>query len=105
MQVVQLFQELVAEDGCSIMMVTHDSHVLDAADRIVNMVDVFVREAPVRCQFLAGVTGFESLSPTALTGIAEHMKPRRMHVGDELVRQATRASNSSSSAAATSTFS
>ncbi len=93
MQVVQLFQELVAEDGCSIMMVTHDNRVLDAADRIVNMVDgrivsdVFVREAAVLCQFLAGVTGFETLSPTALTDIAEHMKPRRMHVGDELVRQ------------------
>jgi putative ABC transport system ATP-binding protein len=91
--VVQLFQELVAEDGCSIMMVTHDNRVLDAADRIVNMVDgrivsdVFVREAALLCQFLAGVTGFESLSPASLTGIAERMKPRRMRPGDALVRQ------------------
>jgi putative ABC transport system ATP-binding protein len=38
-KVVQLFQQLVAEDGCSIMMVTHDNRVLDAADRIINMVD------------------------------------------------------------------
>jgi len=93
MQVLQLFHELVEEDGCSIMMVTHDNRVLDTADRIVNMVDgrivadVFIREAAVLCQFLAGVTGFESLSPVALTGIAERMKPRRMRVGDELVRQ------------------
>jgi putative ABC transport system ATP-binding protein len=91
--VVQLFHELVADHGCSIMMVTHDNRVLDAADRIVNMVDgsivsdVFVREAALLCQFLAGVTGFESLSPAALTGIAERMKPRRMRPGDELVRQ------------------
>lgn len=91
--VVRLFQELVAEDGCTIMMVTHDNRVLDAADRIVNMVDgrivadVLVREATVLCQFLAGVTGFETLGPTALTGIAERMKPRRMRAGDELVRQ------------------
>jgi putative ABC transport system ATP-binding protein len=92
-KVVQLFQEMVAEDGCSIMMVTHDNRVLDAADRIVNMVDgrivsdVFVREAALLCQFLAGVTGFESLSPASLTGIAERMKARRMRPGDDLVRQ------------------
>jgi putative ABC transport system ATP-binding protein len=92
-KVVQLFQEMVAEDGCSIMMVTHDNRVLDAADRIVNMVDgrivsdVFVREAALLCQFLAGVTGFESLSPASLTGIAERMKARRMQPGDDLVRQ------------------
>jgi len=29
--------------------------------------DVFVREAALLCQFLAGVTGFESLSPASLT--------------------------------------
>jgi energy-coupling factor transporter ATP-binding protein EcfA2 len=93
MKVVQLFQQLVAEDGCSIMMVTHDNRVLDAADRIVNMVhgrivsDVFIREAAMLCEFLAGVTGFESQGASALTGIAERMKPRRMRVGDALVRQ------------------
>ena len=92
-KVVELFQEMVTEDGCTIMMVTHDNRVLDAADRIVNMVDgrivsdVFVREAALLCQFLAGVTGFESLSPASLTGVAERMKPRRMRPGDELVRQ------------------
>jgi CRP-like cAMP-binding protein len=41
----------------------------------------------VLCAFLAGVTGFESLSPAALTGIAGHMKPRPMHAGDALVQQ------------------
>ena len=75
------------------MMVTHDNRVLDAADRVINMVDgrivsdVFIREAAMLCEFLAGITGFESLSPSALTGIAERMKPRRMRVGDALVRQ------------------
>jgi CRP-like cAMP-binding protein len=39
------------------------------------------------CEFLAGVTGFESLGASALTGIAERMKPRRMRVGDALVPQ------------------
>jgi putative ABC transport system ATP-binding protein len=67
-------------------MVTHDNRVLDAADRIVNMVhgrivsDVFIREAAMLCEFLAGVTGFESQGASALTGIAERMKPHRMRV-------------------------
>jgi putative ABC transport system ATP-binding protein len=92
-QVIELFQELVTREGCSIMMVTHDNRVLDAADRIVNMVDgrivsdVFVREAAMLCQFLAGVTGFESMSPVSLTGVAERMRQRRMRVGEDLVRQ------------------
>ena len=92
-KVIQLFRELVADHGCSIMMVTHDNRVLDAADRIVSMVDgrivsdVFVREAALLCQFLTSVTGFESLSTAALTGVAERMKPRRMRAGDDLVRQ------------------
>jgi putative ABC transport system ATP-binding protein len=91
--VVKLFQELVSESRCTILMVTHDNRVLDAADRIVNMVDgrivsdVFVREAALLCQFLASVTGFERMSPAELTSVAGQMKPRRMRAGDELVRQ------------------
>ena len=93
LKVIELFQELVSQDGCTIIMVTHDNRVLDAADRIVNMVDgrivsdVFVREAALLCEFLAKVTGFEKLDPGALAGIAEKMRPRSIPAGENLIVQ------------------
>jgi putative ABC transport system ATP-binding protein len=38
-EVVNLLQSLAKEDGCAILMVTHDNRVLDIADRIVAMED------------------------------------------------------------------
>jgi len=37
--VVNLMQKLAKEQGCSILMVTHDNRILDIADRIVRMED------------------------------------------------------------------
>jgi putative ABC transport system ATP-binding protein len=37
--VVTLMQELAREQGCSIVLVTHDNRILDVADRIVEMED------------------------------------------------------------------
>ncbi len=37
--VVTLMQRLVKEQGCSVLMVTHDNRILDTADRIVSMED------------------------------------------------------------------
>ena len=37
--VVTLMQDLAREQGCTILMVTHDNRILDVADRIVNMED------------------------------------------------------------------
>lgn len=38
-EVVDLMQELAKEQGCTILLVTHDNRILDIADRIVNMED------------------------------------------------------------------
>ncbi|MGK7908277.1 MAG: ATP-binding cassette domain-containing protein [Synechococcus sp.] len=38
-EVVTIMQELVREQGCTILMVTHDNRILDVADRIIHMVD------------------------------------------------------------------
>ncbi len=57
-EVVTLFQEMAKEQGCTIIMVTHDNRILDVADRIVNMVDgyihsnVLVKESAAICEFL-----------------------------------------------------
>lgn len=37
--VVKIMQQLVKEQGCAVLMVTHDTRVLDIADRIVHMED------------------------------------------------------------------
>lgn len=37
--VVELMQRLAKEQGCTILMVTHDNRILDIADRIVHMED------------------------------------------------------------------
>ena len=37
--VVTLMQQLAQEQGCTILMVTHDNRILDVADRIINLVD------------------------------------------------------------------
>jgi len=37
--VVNLMQKLAKEQGCTILLVTHDNRILDIADRIVNMED------------------------------------------------------------------
>jgi putative ABC transport system ATP-binding protein len=37
--IVQLMQELAREQGCTILIVTHDNRILDIADRIVELED------------------------------------------------------------------
>jgi putative ABC transport system ATP-binding protein len=38
-EVVLLMQQLAQEQGCTILMVTHDNRILDVVDRIITMVD------------------------------------------------------------------
>ena len=38
-EVVELMQQLAKEQGCTILMVTHDNRILDIADRIIHMED------------------------------------------------------------------
>jgi putative ABC transport system ATP-binding protein len=43
--VVNLMQQLVREQGCTVLMVTHDHRILDIADRIIYMEDGRLTEA------------------------------------------------------------
>ena len=88
--VVNLLKELTTQDGCTVMMVTHDNRILELADRIVNMVDgtitsdVVLRDAVKICEFLRTVDLFKHLTPTELTNIAEKMK-RSRYAKDEII--------------------
>ena len=46
--VVEIMQRLAKEQGCTILLVTHDNRILDIADRIVYMEDGRLRPAPVQ---------------------------------------------------------
>lgn len=92
-EVVTIFQELAKQEGCTILMVTHDNRILDVADRIVNMVDgrihsdVLVEESSVLCEFLKGCSIFSDLTPRTLTDIADQMTRQKFAEGDVILRQ------------------
>jgi putative ABC transport system ATP-binding protein len=44
-EVVELLQRLAREQGCAVLMVTHDPRILDIADRLVRMEDGQLSEA------------------------------------------------------------
>jgi putative ABC transport system ATP-binding protein len=79
-EVVTLFQEMAREEGCTIIIVTHDNRILDVADRIVKMVDgrihsnVLVQESAVICDFLSQCELFGDLTTDRLSEIAHQMK-------------------------------
>jgi len=92
-EVVTLFQELARDEGCTIIMVTHDNRILDVADRIVNMVDghiksdVAVQETSVICEFLKDFPLFADLTPNTLAEIADQMVVHQADAGDQVLRQ------------------
>jgi putative ABC transport system ATP-binding protein len=50
--VVTLMQKLAREEGCTILMVTHDNRILDVADRIINLVDGHLESDTHASEFL-----------------------------------------------------
>ena len=92
-EVVTLFQEMATDLGCTIIMVTHDSRILDVADRIVKMeggrikADSAVQETSVICEFLRQFPLFSSLTPTTLTEVADMMRVETAEKGDVVIRQ------------------
>jgi putative ABC transport system ATP-binding protein len=91
--VVNLLKELTTQEGCTVMMVTHDNRILELADRIVNMVDgtiksdVVLRDAVMICEFLRTVELFKNLTPTEITNIAEKMRRRRYARNEIIIRE------------------
>ncbi|WP_072621090.1 DevA family ABC transporter ATP-binding protein [Spirulina major] len=54
--VVTLMQRLAKEQGCTILLVTHDNRILDVADRIVEMEDGRLIRADAQTSAAAGVS-------------------------------------------------
>ena len=56
-EVVELLRRLAREQGCSVLMVTHDPRILDVADRLVEMEDGRLSEASITGRSLSGSVG------------------------------------------------
>jgi putative ABC transport system ATP-binding protein len=76
-----------------VMMVTHDYRIIEAADRLVHMVDgrimsdVVLHDAVRICEFLRAVDVFKALTPAQLTGVAEKMTKRHYAGGETVIRE------------------
>jgi putative ABC transport system ATP-binding protein len=92
-EVVTMFQEMARNDGCTIVIVTHDNRILDVADRIVSMVDghirsdVLVKRNATMCRILNEFAIFRSLTPKAISEVADKMDLRKYSAGEEIIRQ------------------
>jgi putative ABC transport system ATP-binding protein len=92
-EVVDLLRESAAQDGASILMVTHDNRILDKADRIVSMVDgritsdVMVREQVLICEMLRKIDFFSALGTAEISQVGEQMRPVPFKDGEVLIRQ------------------
>ena len=91
--VIDLFRERAERDGAAILLVTHDARILDAADRIANIVDgrvvsdVRVARTVEICEFLARASVFAGQSPGQLAEAAEAMRLERLPKGAVVFRQ------------------
>ncbi len=90
---VTLFQELARDEGCTVLIVTHDKSILNAADRIVNMdrgrikSNVFVEEAAEVCRFLRKCDFLSDLTTSTLADVADKMLREDRRAGDVVIRQ------------------
>ena len=91
--VIGLLKRMTEEDGATVIIVTHDSRILDLADRVVNMVDgtivsdVTLGDSIRICELLRSNDLFKHLTPAEITNIAEKMTRRVFHRDDVIIRQ------------------
>ena len=92
-EAVTLFREMADQQGCTVLIVTHDNRILDVADRIINMVagriknDSDVRQTEKICEFLRKTEFFADLTPRTLAELANNIEIRDYAKGDQIVTQ------------------
>jgi putative ABC transport system ATP-binding protein len=92
-EVIRLFQELAEQQRTTILLVTHDNRILDAAHRIVNMVDgriisnVHVQESAEIVNFLRRCPLFGTLTPGQIGTMADQVAYERHPTGAVIVRK------------------
>jgi putative ABC transport system ATP-binding protein len=90
---IELLQERARTEGAAVVIVTHDARILDAADRIVNLVDggiasdVRAGELAAVCQVLRRIPAFGTHTAASLVEIAQQMRPERRAAGEDVIRE------------------
>ena len=98
-EVITLLKELADQQRVTILLVTHDNRILDAADRIVNMVDgriksdVMLRESDLIVEFIEKISPFRGLRTPVLASIADKMFAQPVVAGEVVIRQGDRGGN------------
>jgi putative ABC transport system ATP-binding protein len=91
--VMELLKRYSADHGTTVIVVTHDQRVLDAADRIVKMVDgrissdVRLKAAAMVCNLLRNCEMFTGLPADTLSQVAGRVLLERHAPGAVVVRQ------------------
>ena len=91
--VVNILKELAEAERATILIVTHDTRILDVADRIINLIDgrivsdVEVKQAVLIAEFLQKCPLFASQPPAMLAEFAERMKRESFPPGAVIIRE------------------
>lgn len=91
--VVNILKTLAEEEKATILIVTHDTRILDVADRIINLIDgrivsdVAVKQTMVIVQFLQKCPLFAQQPPAMLAEFAERMNRESFAPGEAIIRE------------------
>ena len=92
-RVVKLFKKRAADDNCAIIIVTHDTRILDAADRVINLIDgniesnVVVSDAVAIMSFLKSCHVFKDMHESFIADAANAMQLEVFPAGKMIFRQ------------------
>ncbi|WP_084149104.1 ATP-binding cassette domain-containing protein [Terasakiella pusilla] len=91
--VIELFKERAQEEKATVLIVTHDNRILDAADRIVNMVDghihsnILIKEHLRICEYLNHCHVFKDVKASILNNVAHQLKRKSYKPGEIIIKQ------------------
>ena len=91
--VIEIFKERAEKEGATVLIVTHDNSILDAADRIVNMVDghihsnVLIKEHLRICEYLRECYVFKDVKASVLNNLAHQLKKRAYQTNEIIIQQ------------------
>lgn len=92
-KVVSILKQRAAEEGCTVMIVTHDNRILDVADRIIHMVDgaivsnLLIEDAVNIGNFLRNCFVFKTISHDVIAEVANAMQLKSHPAGTAIIRQ------------------
>jgi putative ABC transport system ATP-binding protein len=91
--VIELLRRLAHEDESTVIIVTHDSRIMEAADRIINLTDgtissdLDVERTLHICQFIKSCQVFQNMLLNDLTDVAQNMDHETFAAGTKIIRQ------------------